>query len=159
MEIRRAVEIISARYKNLGYIVPKIIYKIVNTFDKRDGVGDFNPIASSKTGNIIYIDKHAYGDIAGSPETMFFYLAHEIAHIITNSDHGNKKFETAIIKYNAAYPKQKTSAKVDDSFNRKYVPEFYRIDKYLDDHKDISIEQAERIISGTSAVNESILNY
>lgn len=128
--MNKVLEEVRNRYINLGYKVPKLSLKVVETFTHPE-VQDLNPLATNKQNTIIYVDDAAYTDLKNNREAMLFYFAHEVAHAITNENHGNRNFEIAIKRYNMRY-KEKTSADPEDSYNKKYLPTFYKKDCFLD---------------------------
>ena len=88
--------------------------------------------------------------------SAYFYLAHEIAHCLTNANHGDKKFEEAIQKYNSKFS-PKTASDPDDSYNKKYLPTFYKKDAWLDNAK--SDEQFQKDLITKPWKKEKYFNY
>ena len=150
MHINEIINDILNRYKSLGYKTFPIKSKVIETYNYSELV----PFASEKDGTVIYIDTSVKEDL--TKPSAYFYLAHEIAHCLTNANHGDKKFEEAIQKYNSKFS-PKTASDPDDSYNKKYLPTFYKKDSWLDNAK--SDEQFQKDLITKPWKKEKYFNY
>lgn len=128
--IQDTINLIVNRYRKLGYKVKNIKWRLVESF----AYSELAPLSSEKTNDIINIDDAAFVDLKNNKAAQMFYLAHEIAHCATDANHGDKRFEEAIKKYNETYS-EKTVADPGDEYNKKYLPTFYKKDVFLDTAK------------------------
>lgn len=137
-DILKAIEnyafLVKEKFEKIGYKVPNIIFRAVDGWKANSFAG---PLWSNPHSTIIYIDNDALSDLAKNNEAKWFYLPHEIAHIITDEDHGGEKFEKCVADWNKAYPDKKILGDPDDedSYNKKYLPTYYKKTSWCDKFK------------------------
>lgn len=136
-KIQGIINAILKRYKSLGYDTWPITFRATETFT----VSDLAPMCADRNCRVIYVDNEALRDLNSA--TAYFYLAHEIAHCLSNKDHEDKKFKEMINKYNSKFQPQTVSDPID-IYNKKLLPNFYKKDRWLDKAK--SIKQFEEDI-------------
>ncbi len=121
------MENIINNFRKLGYKVPNIVIKSIDTFNNDGLMNDFAPMGSDNNKPIIYIDKDLDNNIKAKNELF----VHEIAHIITKREHEDKVFRDAINKYNKAYG-TKVLIDPNDTYIKINFPHYYKKQELID---------------------------
>lgn len=119
------------QYRKIGYKVPTVKCKIRDNYIKQNR--DPSPLFSDPNGGkTIFVDIDAYKDLIKSKESVVFYLVHEIAHIITNkTNHEDPEYKKCVEDWNKKYD-IKSDSDPDEKYNKKYLPTYYKKDKWYD---------------------------